>query len=120
MPPPPRLRHSSPSIPVRESAAAGCNRPAYRTDLEHRDPFHGPTAPGTTSPANLTDVIDKLEARGLLARARETADARRICVTLTEAGRALIDGEVVDGQVRWLRYGGGSMTPFALESAQAG
>lgn len=43
-----------------------------------------------TSPANLTDVIDKLEKRGLVARGRAETDARRVRVQLTEAGRALI------------------------------
>jgi MarR family 2-MHQ and catechol resistance regulon transcriptional repressor len=39
---------------------------------------------------NLTDVIDKLEARGLLSRKRGTGDARRICVELSPAGEQLI------------------------------
>ena len=43
-----------------------------------------------TSAANLTDVIDKLEARGLLSRKRGTGDARRICVELSPAGEQLI------------------------------
>ncbi len=44
-----------------------------------------------TSPANLSDVIDKLERRGLVTRGRAEADARRVRVHLTEAGRALIE-----------------------------
>lgn len=43
-----------------------------------------------TSPANLTDVIDKLAGRGLVARCRADDDARRVGVSLTDAGRALI------------------------------
>lgn len=44
-----------------------------------------------TSPANLTDVVDKLEARGLVARVRGTADRRQVIVELTAAGRDLIE-----------------------------
>ncbi len=45
-----------------------------------------------TSPANLTDVIDKLERRGLVVRCRAEHDARRVGVSLTHAGQALIAG----------------------------
>ncbi len=43
-----------------------------------------------TSPANLTDLIDKLEKRGLVARCRVAADRRNVEVGLTEAGRTFI------------------------------
>ncbi len=43
-----------------------------------------------TSPGNMTDVIDKLAARGLVARNRDGPDRRQVCVTLTAAGEALI------------------------------
>jgi MarR family 2-MHQ and catechol resistance regulon transcriptional repressor len=43
-----------------------------------------------TSAGNLTDVIDKLEARGLVARTRSRADRRVVHVDLTPAGRKLI------------------------------
>ena len=39
--------------------------------------------------ASSTAAIDQLEKRGLIARARDAADRRRINVTLTQAGRAL-------------------------------
>src|SRR5579884_1200138 len=42
-----------------------------------------------TSPGNMTDVIDKLQARGLLRRVRGE-DRRCVRVQLTEAGRAFI------------------------------
>lgn len=44
-----------------------------------------------TSAGNMTDVIDKLEARGLVARSRVQADRRSVRVELTEAGQALIE-----------------------------
>jgi MarR family 2-MHQ and catechol resistance regulon transcriptional repressor len=44
-----------------------------------------------TSPGNMTDVIDKLEARGLVWRARMPRDRRSVQVDLTEAGRSLIE-----------------------------
>jgi MarR family 2-MHQ and catechol resistance regulon transcriptional repressor len=43
-----------------------------------------------TSAANLTDVIDKLEARALVTRRRESCDARKICVALTPSGHDLV------------------------------
>lgn len=43
-----------------------------------------------TSPANLTDVVDKLERRGLVRRERATDDRRLVRVALTDPGRALI------------------------------
>jgi MarR family 2-MHQ and catechol resistance regulon transcriptional repressor len=49
-----------------------------------------------TSAANLTDVIDKLQARGLITRRRESGDARRICVALTTSGDALIRARFPD------------------------
>jgi MarR family 2-MHQ and catechol resistance regulon transcriptional repressor len=53
-----------------------------------------------TSPGNLTDVIDKLQARGLVSRTREAGDARRLCVALTTCGRALIEGAFPDHAAR--------------------
>lgn len=44
-----------------------------------------------TSAGNMTDVLDKLEARGVLRRVRSTADRRSVQVELTEEGRALIE-----------------------------
>jgi len=43
-----------------------------------------------TSAGNMTDVVDKLEARDLVRRVRDTADRRAVRVGLTEAGMALI------------------------------
>ncbi len=44
-----------------------------------------------TSPANMTDVVDKLEARGLVQRVRATTDRRSVRVELTPDGQALIE-----------------------------
>lgn len=44
-----------------------------------------------TSPGNMTDIVDKLEARGLVHRVRQQADRRAVQVELTTAGRALIE-----------------------------
>ncbi len=44
-----------------------------------------------TSAGNMTDVLDKLEARGLLRRVRSTEDRRSIRVELTDEGGALIE-----------------------------
>jgi len=44
-----------------------------------------------TSPGNMTDLIDKLEARGLVQRTRHQQDRRAVLVELTAAGRALVE-----------------------------
>ena len=37
----------------------------------------------------LTPLLKRLEARGLVTRTRDSADERRVLVSLTDAGRAL-------------------------------
>ncbi len=44
-----------------------------------------------TSAANMTDVVDKLAARGLVRRERCPQDRRLVKVELTDAGRRLIE-----------------------------
>jgi MarR family 2-MHQ and catechol resistance regulon transcriptional repressor len=44
-----------------------------------------------TSAGNMTDLIDKLEARGLVLRSRTPRDRRSVQVDLTTAGRAMIE-----------------------------
>jgi len=44
-----------------------------------------------TSPGNLTDVLDKMEKRGLVRRLRDAADRRMVRVDLTDAGRSLVE-----------------------------
>lgn len=43
-----------------------------------------------TSAGNMTDVVDKLEGRGLVRRVRAEADRRQVRVELTDEGRDLI------------------------------
>lgn len=43
-----------------------------------------------TSAANMTDVVDKLESRGLVTRVRCPQDRRQVRVELTDCGRELI------------------------------
>ena len=43
-----------------------------------------------TSAGNMTDVVDKLEARGLVRRVRDAADRRLVRVELTDPGDAMI------------------------------
>ena len=45
-----------------------------------------------TSAGNMTDVVDKLEARGLVRRVRTVEDRRQVRVELTDPGRELIEG----------------------------
>ncbi len=44
-----------------------------------------------TSAGNMTDVIDKLERRGLVHRSRKPGDRRAVRVELTSAGREIIE-----------------------------
>ena len=44
-----------------------------------------------TSAGNMTDLVDKLEARGLVRRARQKSDRRAVRVELTPVGRDLIE-----------------------------
>jgi MarR family transcriptional regulator, 2-MHQ and catechol-resistance regulon repressor len=44
-----------------------------------------------TSPGNMTDLVDKLEARGLVRRTRQKLDRRAVQVELTPAGHDLIE-----------------------------
>ena len=44
-----------------------------------------------TSAGNMTDVVDKLETRGLVQRVRASDDRRQVRVELTPAGQAMIE-----------------------------
>ncbi len=43
-----------------------------------------------TDQSSVSTVVTRLESKGLVSRARSEADARRVMVTITEAGRQLI------------------------------
>lgn len=58
----------------------------------------------------ITNRIDRLEARGLVARAPVPGDRRKVIVRLTAAGLALVD-EVVDGHLDTERDLLGALTP---------
>ena len=42
------------------------------------------------SPATVSGIVDRLEARGLLIRERQEEDKRRVLITLTRTGRAAV------------------------------
>jgi len=44
-----------------------------------------------TSAGNMTDVVDKLEQRGMVRRVRHTEDRRSVKVELTDEGREMIE-----------------------------
>jgi MarR family transcriptional regulator, 2-MHQ and catechol-resistance regulon repressor len=81
-----------------------------------------------TSAGNMTDVVDKLEARGLVRRTRSPRDRRIVPVELTHAGRVLIEGlfpvhardiaEAMNGLSREeLRVLGGLLRKLGLSAA---
>ena len=47
------------------------------------------------SPSTVTGVIDRLEARGLVARRRDNPDRRIISLVITDAGRRLVESAPV-------------------------
>jgi DNA-binding MarR family transcriptional regulator len=57
----------------------------------------GPQVIGTiaqqlgVNPSNATRVVDRLEQRGLVGRSRSDADGRAVSVSITSAGRRLLD-----------------------------
>ncbi|HET9679698.1 MAG TPA: MarR family transcriptional regulator, partial [Gammaproteobacteria bacterium] len=57
----------------------------------------GPMTPGALarevalSPATVTGICDRVEARGLVTRTRKAEDKRQVLIELTEAGRALVE-----------------------------
>ena len=53
------------------------------------------------SPASVTAMLDHLEDDGLVSRCRDSEDGRRVIVTLTDAGHALLD----ERRERWRRFG---------------
>lgn len=53
------------------------------------------------SQATITGILDRLEARGLVARARNPRDKRRVLVQLTAQGRAAVEAAPLPLQARF-------------------
>jgi MarR family 2-MHQ and catechol resistance regulon transcriptional repressor len=68
-----------------------------------------------TSPGNLTDVVDKLEKRGLVTRVRAEQDRRQVRVELTQAGRALIE-DTFPRHATDIAHAMGGLSPAELET----
>ena len=68
-----------------------------------------------TSPGNLTDVVDKLEKRGLVTRVRAEQDRRQVRVELTEAGRALI-ADIFPRHAADIAHAMAGLSPAELET----
>jgi MarR family 2-MHQ and catechol resistance regulon transcriptional repressor len=68
-----------------------------------------------TSPGNLTDVVDKLEKRGLVTRVRAEQDRRQVRVELTQAGRALIES-TFPRHAADIAHAMGGLSPAELET----
>jgi len=56
------------------------------------------------TPANMTGIIDRLEAKGLVRRERKPSDRRVVLITMTEAGQEL-SNSLPDPVERKLLYG---------------
>jgi len=67
-----------------------------------------------TSPANLSDVIDKLETRGLVRRVRDVQDRRQVRVELTGTGHDLIR-DVFPRHAADIAQAMGGLAPAELE-----
>ena len=62
-------------------------------------------------PASVTAMLDHLEADGLIERARDAEDGRRVIVTLTETGHALLE----EKRERWRRFGDETLAELSNE-----
>ncbi len=87
----------------------------HRGPLSHRDLGRKVL----TSAGNITDVVDKLEARGLVLRVREAADRRQVRVELTTEGRAMIE-ELFPRHARDIADAMAGLDPAGLERLGAG
>ncbi len=115
------LRASRTVIARVEPLLAGCNlTPTQLGVLEallHKGPMSQRELGGKvlTSAANMTDLIDKLQRRGLLHRAPSTTDRRSVRVELTPAGRALIE-DVFPRHAQDIARAMGSLTRGELQT----
>lgn len=67
-----------------------------------------------TSAGNMTDVIDKLAARGLVVRLRDRADRRQVRVDLTACGRQQIN-EIFPAHAADIAAAMSGLSPCELE-----
>ncbi len=67
-----------------------------------------------TSAGNMTDVIDKLEGRGLLRRVRSAEDRRSVRIELTPDGRGLIE-DLFPDHARDIAAAMGALTAAELD-----
>lgn len=71
--------------------------PAARQALGALDGEGAPLSPGEVAerllltPGSVTSLLDTLERRGLVRRSPDPEDRRRVLVSITEAGRRLVD-----------------------------
>jgi DNA-binding MarR family transcriptional regulator len=63
------------------------------------------------APATATQLLDGLEARGLVERSRSTSDRRVVVCSLTDTGRELIKRK----RARWERYFREKLAEFSAE-----
>lgn len=75
-----------------------------RTISVHRDITVGGVARQVSlSQATVTNIIDRLESRGLVQRLRSSQDKRKVTVSITDKGQALLDQKPTFLQEKFIR-----------------
>jgi DNA-binding MarR family transcriptional regulator len=75
-----------------------------RTISAHRDITVGGVARQVSlSQATVTNIIDRLETRGLVQRVRSSQDKRKVTVSITESGQELLDKKPTFLQEKFIR-----------------
>jgi len=69
-------------------------------------------------PSTATDIVKRLEARGLLRRTRDARDGRRVLLGLTQRGRA-VDGEGTGTVESAVRRALARLSPAELRGARS-
>ena len=68
---------------------------------EERLPAGRIAAAADLTPASVTQMLDGLEARGLVVRSRSDEDRRVVMVSLTDAGRERLEAKRREFRARW-------------------